>query len=106
MLSRPVLTMVSTHSTITNLKSYFTTAHRAMEDVKAMVAVFSSDLLKNVLSQLTFQSQAQILSYWQDRSKEWLDAQQFVTKMGKVLKNNSRTFKQGGTNVRQTETHL
>ena len=70
-----------------------------MEDVKAMVAVFSSDLLKTVLSQLTFQSQAQILSYWQDRSKEWLDAQQFVTKMGRVLKNNGRTFKPGRTNV-------
>ena len=54
-----------------------------MEDVKAIVAVFSSDLLKTVLSQITVRSQAQILSYWQDKSKEWLDAQQFVTKMGK-----------------------
>ena len=54
-----------------------------MEDVKAMEAVFSSDLMKAVLSKLSVRSHAQIVSYWQQKSKEWLNAQQFVTHMGR-----------------------
>jgi len=54
-----------------------------MEDVKAMKAVFSSNLMKTVLSQLTIRSHAQIVAYWQERIKEWLGAQQFVTHMGR-----------------------
>ena len=54
-----------------------------MEDVKAMEAVFSSDLMKTVLSQLTIRNHPQIVAYWQERSNEWLGAQQFVTHMGR-----------------------
>ena len=54
-----------------------------MEDVKAMVAVFSSDLMKTVLSKLSVRSHAQIVSYWQQKRKEWVNAQQFVTHMGR-----------------------
>ena len=70
----------------TNIRSYAMlnfTAHHAMEDVKAMEAVFSSDLMKTVFSQLTIQSHPQIVAYWQERSKEWLGAQQFVAHMGR-----------------------
>ena len=54
-----------------------------MEDVKAMVAVFSSNLMKTVLSKLSVRSHAQIVCYWQQKSKEWLNAQQFVIHMGR-----------------------
>ena len=54
-----------------------------MEDVKAMVAVFSSNLTNTVLPKLSVRSHAQITSYWQQKSKEWLNAQQFVTHMGR-----------------------
>lgn len=54
-----------------------------MEDVKAMQAVFSKDTMKPVLSQLSLRTHGQIVAYWQERSKEWLSAQQFVTRMGR-----------------------
>ena len=54
-----------------------------MENVKAMVAVFSSDLMRTVLSKLSVRSHAQIVSYWQQKSKERLNAQQFVMHMGR-----------------------
>ena len=54
-----------------------------MDDVKAMVAVFSRDLMKTVLSKLSVRSHAQIVSYWQQKSKERLNAQQFVTHRGR-----------------------
>ena len=59
------------------------TAHRALEDMKAMEAVFSCDSIKAVLSKLTVQSHAQIVAYWQEKSKEWLGMHQFVTHMGR-----------------------
>ena len=54
-----------------------------MEDVKAMRAVFTSDLMKDVLSKLSVQFHDQIIAYWHQKSKEWLSAQQFVTHMGR-----------------------
>ena len=48
-----------------------------------MEAVFSCNSMKAVLSKLTVQSHAQIVAYWQEKSKEWLGAQQFVTHMGR-----------------------
>ena len=58
-------------------KKYAMLAHHAVK------AVFSSNLMKTVLSQLTIRSHPQIVAYWQERSKEWLGAQQFVTHMGR-----------------------
>ena len=54
-----------------------------MEDVKAMKAVFSSDFMKDVLSNLSIRSHAQIVAYWQQKSREWLNAQQFVMHLGR-----------------------
>ena len=59
------------------------TAHRAMKDVKAMQAMFTSNLLKKVLPESTIRNHTQIISYWQEKSREWLGAQQFVTDMGR-----------------------
>ena len=61
----------------------YITAHQAIEDVNAMEAVFNSDLLKAVLPQLTIRNHAQIVSYWQGKSKEWLDTQQYVMHIGR-----------------------
>ena len=54
-----------------------------MEDVKAMKAVFTGDLMKDMLSQLSVQPHGQIVAYWQQKSKEWLSTQQFMTHMGR-----------------------
>ena len=48
-----------------------------------MEAVFSSDFMKDVLSKLSVQAHAQIVTYWQQKRKEWLNTQQFVTLMGR-----------------------
>ena len=60
-----------------------------MEDVKAMEAVFSSDLTKTVLSKLSVRSHAQIISYWQQKSKEWLNTQWMESVRGGVGDSNS-----------------
>ena len=54
-----------------------------MEDVKAMKAVFSSNLMRDVMSNLSIRSHAQIVTYWQQKSREWLNTQQFVTYLGR-----------------------
>ena len=54
-----------------------------MEDVKVMKAVFTSDLIKDMLSTLLVRSHGQIVAYWHQKSKEWLSAQQFVAHMGR-----------------------
>ena len=84
MLPRTVLQWYCiTHKHNKHLTFIHSIAHRAMADVKAMEAVFSSDLMKDVLSKLSIQTHAQIVTYWQQKSKEWLSAQQFVTHMGR-----------------------
>jgi len=54
-----------------------------MEDVKAMKAVFTSDLMRDVLHNLSIRSHARMVAYWQQKSREWLNAQQFVTHLGR-----------------------
>ena len=58
-------------------------AHRAMEDVKAMKRVFTTETLKPILSQLTIHHSSKILARWQQKRKEWIGAQQFVVHFGK-----------------------
>ena len=45
-----------------------------MEDMKAMEAAFTSDLMKDVLLKLSVWSHVQIVTYWQQKNKVSLSA--------------------------------
>ena len=59
------------------------TAHRALEDVKAMRQIFTTDTMNPVLSQLTIRNSRQITDQWQAKRNEWVAAQQFVVHFGR-----------------------
>lgn len=54
-----------------------------MEDVKVMKWVFTSEMLKPILSQLTTHHSSKIVAHWQHKQREWISAQQFVVHFGK-----------------------
>ena len=69
------MVMVFCNSAVTD-SSY--PAHRALEDVRAMKRIFSSDLLHPLLSNLTIQSKSNIVAYWQRLHHERIVSQQFI----------------------------
>ena len=63
------------------------TAHRALEDVKAMRRVFSTNAMSPFLLQLTIRNNGQVIAHWQDERNEWTAAQQFVVQFGRQFTN-------------------
>ena len=64
-------------------KFTISTPYRALEDVKAMRQIFTTDTMNPVLSQLTIRNGCQITDQWQAKWNEWVAAQQFVVHFGR-----------------------
>ena len=59
------------------------TAHRALEDVKAMNQIFQNDSFSTVLKHLTYRSIAQIFSEWEAKRFDYIAAQKAVAEYGR-----------------------
>ena len=59
------------------------TAHRAMEDVRAMKKVFTSVTFTPILANLTLQTKESIEEAWSEKRKDRSISQQYIAKMGK-----------------------
>ena len=57
--------------------------HRALEDVRAMQRIFSTNNLKPLLSLLTIRSKAQIVEHWQQKHQELATMQQYTIHFGR-----------------------
>ena len=57
-------------------------AHRAMEDARAMKRIFPSNLLYPVLSNLSIRSKSDIVGHWQTLNHERVTSQQFIIHLG------------------------
>ena len=53
-------------------------AHRALEDVRAMKKIFSSNLLHPLLSNLIIRSKNDVVVYWQTLHHKRVTSQQFI----------------------------
>ena len=66
------------YSPIVNLS-----AHRALEDVKAMKRFFSNSALSLILTQLTVRCREQIVAQWQQKHQELATVQQYAVRFGR-----------------------